>query len=239
MFTITGITLFVIGLFSLLWAYGTLLSGDDQMDDNIEMGVFSIYLGMWAWGLTILTCVIMFSHARELFAWSAVAAVLSSLDVIGTYDKWIFNNAFDSTSEVINGILASLLYIGTSLLSIFIVNVLLSKKENPAHIVATIIASIALGLDVFADMCVYQRYTAWEIGDWTLSVSGLVLMMIGIWFMNLHWARNQQKLTPLQKKDCCDTKKKTEMAEIAEMKLLLKITNGLATDDNSIHKCNL
>lgn len=228
-FTITGITIFVIGLFSILWAYGTLLSVDDNLNDNIEWGVFSIYLGLWVWGLTVLTCVVLFSHIRELFAWSAVAALLTSLDVVGTYDKWIFNNAFDSTSEIAKGVLASMLYIGASLLSIFIVNILLSNPQNPAHIVATIISSIALGLDVFADMFIYQRYTAWGTADWALSITGLVLMVMGIWFMNLHWAPRQQKLMPLQKEDCCDVDKEVNNDE---GQLLIELTK----DGISVHQ---
>lgn len=230
-YTIIGIVLFCTGLFSILWSYGAILETSDSSsaDDNspeIEWGIFAIYLGLWMWVLTILTSLILFSRASALIIWSIVAGFLTGIDVIGTYDKWIFNSASNSAVEIVKGIIASLLYTGSSLLSIYIINQLLSRENNPVHIIATIIASISLGIDVFADLFIFQRTTAWRMEDWAMSITGLLLMVTGIWFMNMHFKKTQKSLTPVTILQVCDS---TQEGDQEGNRLL-------SADDLSIHK---
>lgn len=198
-FTAGGVLLFAIGLFSILLTYSKLLSGENvvNLDQSVDWGAFSIYLGVWVWALTILTCVALFSRAKALVVWSVFAAVLGSLDVVATYDKWIFNNEMNSASERTKGVLATALYIVSSVLSIYIVNVLLASKDNPVHIVSAILSITNLVFDVSGDLFIYQRYLVWEEDDWVLSVAGLALMVVGIWIMNIRFAGKQKDITPI------------------------------------------
>lgn len=196
-FTLLGIVLFCIGLLSILWSYAALLDNRTNQNSQIDWGVFSLYLGIWIWMLTILTCVILFSRVRALLVWSTVSAVLAGLDVVGTYDKYIFDFESNSVAEIINGVLGSLVYIGACILAIYIHNQLLSDSANPVHIVATISTSLTLALDVYADMFIFQRYTNWAIQDWGLSIAGITLMLVGIWFMNIRYAPLQRMIDPI------------------------------------------
>tara|TARA_B100000787_G_scaffold87028_1_gene64247 strand:- start:4136 stop:5092 length:957 start_codon:yes stop_codon:yes gene_type:complete len=184
--TIWGALCFCLGLFSVLWAYSSILTDGDlkHLNDDVDWGVLSLFMGFWIWGLTLSTIVICFTRVVPLSAWCVFGALCASLDIVGTYDKWIFSNATDSLREVSKGVLASLLYAVSTLLSIFIINRLLSKPENPVHIVATMFACISLGVDASADLFVFQRYKHWVVNDWTSAIGGLALMFLGIWFMN-------------------------------------------------------
>ena len=88
-FTLFGVCLFSSGLFSILWTYSKLLSGENinDLDESVDWGAFSLYLGVWVWALTVMTCIALFSHAKALVVWSIIAAVICSLNVVATYDK--------------------------------------------------------------------------------------------------------------------------------------------------------
>lgn len=230
-YTFTGSILFCIGLFAILWSYASLLTQDDT---EIEWGIFSLYLGVWMWLLTVFTCLLIFSHFNSLYLWSAIAAILSALDIIGTYDKWIFDNTQHSFEDIASGALASVLYTMTCLLSIYITNQLLSNSANPVHIVATIAASGTLILDVFADMFVYQRSTDWTIEDWTLSVTGIALMVCGIGAMNRQFAPTQALNTSLQLR--FTNQRSCNEDEDEDLALLLQVINSRSL---TLHKTAL
>ena len=189
-----GIVLFIIGLFLILFSY-SYMDGDENQPLQFNWGVFSLFFGIWILLITFLSnfAYIFFENNKiQLFCWSLIAGLLSGVDIIVSMDSFFLNYEKNDTNELYKGIVGLLFFGVSGLTSIYILNEML-LRDNPLHLVTTIMTSVTLLCDVIADLFVFNRYLHWNTVHYVFTILGLFLMILGIVFINMVQGEKQYK----------------------------------------------
>ena len=198
-YTVLGILAFIVGLFLLVFTYSSFV-GNEGGDENIDWGVLSLFLGLWALSITLLTNTsnIFYNNKKiQLFTWSITCGLFGGSDIIVSMDKWVYNHdRADDSDEFLKIVVATIFYIISGILCIYVLNELLTDPDNSLHVVATIVTSTTLLCDVIADCFVFQRYLEWDQTNYAMAIVGVLLMVLGINVMQSSDSEHAYKKVP-------------------------------------------